>query len=82
MVAGRRLRSLRAAPQFLLVAKRVIEQRCNPRGLLRRHWRRLTALTTVRCEAAFDGPSVRVAIGVAQIEELLLDVVLSALFLS
>lgn len=33
--AERTSRSLLAAPQFLLVAKGVIEQRCNPGGLLR-----------------------------------------------
>src|SRR5438132_2551678 len=59
-----------------------MEQRCNPGGLLRRHRRKRTALATVRCEATSDGPSVRMAIGVAYLEVLLFAVVLSTLFLA
>jgi len=59
-----------------------MKQRCNPGGLLRGHRRRWTALATVRCEATSDGPSVRVAIGVAHLEVPLFGVVLSTLFLA
>ena len=58
-----------------------MEQRCNPGGLLWGHRRRWTALATMRGEATFDGPSVRMAIGVAYLEVLLFGVVLSTLFL-
>src|SRR6266568_6306083 len=59
-----------------------MEQRCNPGGLLRGHRRRWTAPAAVRCEATSDGPSVRMAIGMAYFEVLLVRVVLSALFLA
>src|SRR6266704_6029194 len=59
-----------------------MEQGCNPGGLLGRHRRRWTALATVRCEAISNGPSVRIAIGVAYLEALLFGVVLSTLFLA
>src|SRR2546425_1222741 len=56
-----------------------MEQCCNPGGLLRGHGRRWTAFATVRCEASVDGPSVRMAIGVAYPEVLLFGVVEHAL---
>jgi len=59
-----------------------MEQRCNLGGLLRGHRRRWTAPATVRCEATLDGPSVRMAIGVAYLEVPLFGVVLSTLFLA
>ena len=59
-----------------------MEQGRNPGGLLRGHRRWWTALATVRCEATFDGPSVRMAIGVAYLEVLIFGVVLSTLVLA
>lgn len=58
-----------------------MEQRCNPGGLLGGNRWGWTALPTVGCEAASHGPSLRMAIGVVHLEQLLFGVVLITLFL-